>query len=132
MDAMEQYKEAKAEMKVAMEKANNVVKNAFKKAAKSLFDENEGLVSFSWTQYTPYFNDGDECIFRTGCEDADINGEDPWDQDEENKEKFKALQDKVVPFLSVFDDDDFKTMFGDHCKVTVTPTKIEVEGYEHD
>src|ERR1700742_4531811 len=21
------------------------------------------LISFSWNQYTPYFNDGDECIF---------------------------------------------------------------------
>ncbi len=30
----------------------------------ALFDAYPKLVWFSWTQYTPYFNDGDACTFR--------------------------------------------------------------------
>lgn len=132
MDPMEQYKEAKAKMKVAMEEANNVVKDAFKSAAKSLFADNSDLVSFSWRQYTPYFNDGDECVFGSHTDYPYINGSDPWDVEEDQKEKSEAMQKKVVAFLGVFDDEDFKSMFGDHCEVTVTPTEIEVEEYDHD
>lgn len=35
----------------------------FKDAVKFLFDEYPVLENFSWNQYTPYFNDGDECVF---------------------------------------------------------------------
>ena len=128
MEPMEQFKAAKAEMKTAMEKANNVVKDAFRNAAKSLFQENSDLVSFSWAQYTPYFNDGDPCNFYAHADYPDVNGICVDDIPEEKM----ALADKVVAFLEVFDDDDFETMFGDHCKVTVTSTEIEIDGYDHD
>lgn len=29
-----------------------------------LFEKSELIESISWTQYTPYFNDGSECVFR--------------------------------------------------------------------
>ena len=29
-----------------------------------IFEKYPKLLSFSWNQYTPYFNDGDECTFR--------------------------------------------------------------------
>jgi len=133
MDPMEQYKAAKAEMKAAIEEANTVVKEVFQKAAKSLFADNAELVSFSWTQYTPYFNDGEECVFGAHIDYPEVNGEDPWfAQTDENQEKMKGLQKKVTAFLQVFDRDDFKSMFGDHCKISVTPAEIEVEDYEHD
>jgi len=128
MDSMDKFKEAKAKMKAAMEEANKVVKDAFKDASQTLFTENTGLVSFGWKQYTPYFNDGDECIFGAHTCEPNINGECGYDLPEEHD----ALATKVREFLATFDDDDFKTMFGDHCEVTVTPTEIEVEEYEHD
>ena len=36
----------------------------FKTITKEFFDENPGITAIHWTQYTPYFNDGDVCEFR--------------------------------------------------------------------
>ena len=35
----------------------------FKELAKEFWDKNPGLTAVKWTQYTPYFNDGDTCEF---------------------------------------------------------------------
>lgn len=35
----------------------------FKGITKEFFDKNPGVKSIVWTQYTPYFNDGDTCEF---------------------------------------------------------------------
>ena len=40
----------------------NDLKNKFFNNFKKLF-ENENILGAEWTQYTPYFNDGEECIF---------------------------------------------------------------------
>lgn len=50
------FEKAKAEM-LETAKAN------FKDCAQEIFNEHPILKSFSWTQYTPYFNDGDACEF---------------------------------------------------------------------
>ena len=42
---------------------------------KELFDKSEKIESFSWTQYTPFFNDGDTCEFGVHCDDPYVNGE---------------------------------------------------------
>src|SRR5688572_33247641 len=34
-----------------------------KEQFKNIFEEYPDLDRISWTQYTPYFNDGDECVF---------------------------------------------------------------------
>ena len=51
----------------------------FKETFKEFFDNNPGIKAVVWTQYTPYFNDGDECVFRvnsptfTNAEDEDLD-----------------------------------------------------------
>lgn len=35
----------------------------FKQTTKEFFDKNPGITAVIWTQYTPYFNDGDTCEF---------------------------------------------------------------------
>lgn len=42
------------------------------------------LKSVSWTQYTPYFNDGDTCEFSAHVSDLDINGRSEYDDDDED------------------------------------------------
>jgi len=39
-------------------------KGLFTEMSTELFNENPTLMGFGWTQYTPYFNDGDVCTFR--------------------------------------------------------------------
>lgn len=36
----------------------------FKIVTKEFFEKNPGITAMYWTQYTPYFNDGDVCEFR--------------------------------------------------------------------
>lgn len=35
----------------------------FMGVTKEFFDKNPGITAFSWNQYAPYFNDGEECVF---------------------------------------------------------------------
>ena len=35
----------------------------FKDVTKEFFETNPSIKAIVWTQYTPYFNDGDECLF---------------------------------------------------------------------
>ena len=37
-----------------------------KSLTKAFFQDNPQVTAFVWTQYTPYFNDGDECTFSRG------------------------------------------------------------------
>jgi hypothetical protein len=48
-------------------------------------------VEFGWTQYTPYFNDGDPCVFRVGTPwfrttaDAASDEDDDYDEDDTDR-----------------------------------------------
>jgi hypothetical protein len=53
-------KEAAAKAKKELEKA---AKAAFREASAEVFAGNPQIVSFGWSQYTPYWNDGDACVF---------------------------------------------------------------------
>jgi hypothetical protein len=41
------------------EAGEEVIKSVFK----GLFDNSPALLAIKWSQYTPFFNDGDECVF---------------------------------------------------------------------
>ena len=58
-------------------------------------------------------------------EDDEIEME-PYDDEISKKAKV------VSKFLSVFDEDDLETMFGDHTRVTVTRKGADTEEYEHE
>ena len=62
------------EIKTLVEANRKSLQELFKKGLQEVFDEFPDIEFISWTQYTPYFNDGDECTFRVG--EAYINGED--------------------------------------------------------
>jgi hypothetical protein len=111
--------------------------------------------SVRWTQYTPYFNDGDACIFgvneiRVRLSDSNPNAGDEedgylgeWDMKdyssgykqpvpvkpefEDLYPAFMALEDQMECF-----EDFVRESFGDHAEVTATTTGFEVEFYEHD
>ena len=69
------------------------LKVEFKLVISKLFENNPELKAIVWTQYTPYFNDGDECVFRVGevgftnaIEEEDLNniGWGEYEGDNEN------------------------------------------------
>lgn len=72
-DFIQEYQEFQnAFQKKAQEKLKDVFKH--------FWDENPGINVVIWTQYAPYFNDGDACVFRindltfsNAVEEDDIN-----------------------------------------------------------
>jgi len=137
--------------------------------------------SFGWTQYTPYFNDGDPCVFSVGepwfrtVEDVKAQkdagsdddyydedddsftigygghptlGKQDWDYDNprdwDNRRKiykqyegshptsFRVCAELADAINSGAFEDVLLEAFGDHAKVTVRPSGITVDTYEHD
>lgn len=124
-----------------LEEIKKSAKALFKEASATLFEEFPVIEEFRWTQYTPYFNDGDTCTFSSNHSYArvvfnDSTEEDEDDYDNEGYDESTPLHKKagkaVEKFLGNFDDDDMLSMFGDHVKVSVTKKGIEVEDYDHD
>lgn len=69
----------------------------FKELAKEFWDKNPGLTAVKWTQYTPYFNDGETCEFGvndvifTNAPDDELENVSPWgDYEGENEDVFAA------------------------------------------
>lgn len=47
-------------------------KALFKTAISEIFEKHPCLDSFSWTQYAPYFNDGEPCEFHVHADEPDV------------------------------------------------------------
>jgi hypothetical protein len=68
--------QAKRANEIARRKYVKQGEKFFKEAVKSLFKEFPKLKSFSWNEYTPHWNDGDECSFGVYFEGLNVNEED--------------------------------------------------------
>jgi hypothetical protein len=134
MSTLKAFAVLKEELKTAREKVKESAKEAFSKAAKQIFFDHPGLESFSWEQYTPYWNDGEPCEFSANTEDPDVmfEGEEyeAYGDNELTPNAVKA-EKAVAEFLGVFDDDDYEDIFGDHVRVTVTASGATTEEYSH-
>ena len=131
------------------------VKKDLKSVLKELFSTIPEIKSIYWTQYSPYFNDGDECRFRIAevvfynfVPDRPFRYAEQIDDDEypegswaysEYSLKESNLPKEVIDFLSNFDTtinanrEFIKEIFGDHSIVSFTINGIEVSEYtDHD
>src|SRR5271167_2490401 len=62
--AAAKYQELRTKIAEARKVMEDTAKGCFTEMTTELFNENPTLMAFGWTQYTPYFNDGEECVFR--------------------------------------------------------------------
>jgi hypothetical protein len=103
--AAAKYTELKAKIANARKEMETTAKNAFTEMSAELFEQNPTLQSFSWTQYTPYFNDGDPCVFRCNGSYPDVtilvNGEIFGRSDREDSTKPKSFEDYERTFKSL-------------------------------
>lgn len=110
----------------------------------SVFDKHSELVAIGWTQYTPFFNDGDTCEFgvndlcaTTVPEEVEENLYE-WEYDgyagESIKERYKDILPTLRELGSTLNSNSelLEEVFGDHVRVIVTKNGIEVEEYDHD
>ena len=160
IEKLEIIKQKKLEIEALRKELNEISQSSFDEFRCYIFDKYSQLESFGWTQYTPYFNDGDSTIFRANTNYIKINDEysdeadwiNPtnivnwgnWDRDkkeyvgrveEENKKYNKELADacdEIINFLSKFDNDFYLSKFGDHAEVTVTKDKVDISDYDHE
>ena len=122
-----------------------------------LFNENPEIHSIRWEQYTPYFNDGDTCVF--GVRELRYKLTTPLDKEyddygdgysetynigerwDKTKQRFveveltpalKALKE-MVEIHSNIPDDIMLSLFGDHAQITIfNDGNLEIEEYEHE
>lgn len=126
---MTEYQRAKQ----AIKEAKGIAKKTFKAEFVNLtlsevFGKHPVVDSFSWTQYTPGFNDGDPCRFGVHADEPNINGEEtpyPCPKD------LKAASAAISKLIFSFDKEDLEAAFGDGSRVTVARDgKITVEDYD--
>lgn len=153
MTTLESIKEKIESIKKQKEELVNQLKNDFAPMLKPLFDKTNGkITSIGWNQYTPYFNDGDECMFSVNFDYLNINGKNEYDIDSldwrikyylEGNEKYPLQEEwdlELFGFVNEFkellnsiDDDFYKDLFGDHVEVTVNADgTVETSEYDHD
>jgi len=66
MEILEKIKSSIAEINKKKEQLTASLRSDFAPMLKPLFEKSKGkITSIGWTQHTPYFNDGDECVFST-------------------------------------------------------------------
>lgn len=123
-----ELEQANAQIESLREVIRIKTEDYIKIGSQELFAKHPELETISWTQYTPYFMDGDTCYFSANTEYAEINGEEiEWDDDKKNQ-----MEKDVEDFLDTLDHDTLEDLFGDHVKVTITKDGVNVEDYDHD
>jgi hypothetical protein len=146
---IENYTAVKKEFQ---KEATKLLKEEFK----NFFNEVPEVKLIKWTQYTPYFNDGDACIFGvneptfSNADDASLVN--PWGEYEGDEDdagnvfcfqgtydlpkELKGKKAQINAMARLICDgameDVMLAAFGDHAVVTVTATGIETEEYEDD
>jgi len=143
----EELKKMNAEIEALKKQHLERSKGMFSEVANKLFEKHTVLESFGWRQYTPYFNDGDECTFSAHTSEPNMNGMDSYDDElycKVNSQNWKgekyeqfdpalgAAYDDVKEFLANVDDSVLRDLFGDHVQITVTKDGTEVDDYNHD
>lgn len=109
--------------------------NALKASFKEFFDAHPECDALQWSQYTPYFNDGSECVFRVGEFLVRTIPGTSFDWRSYDRAKYNPAQlalFEAVDNLEGIDTEFYEIAFGDHVRVTATREGFTVEEYEHD
>lgn len=146
------------EMTIVRKKYQAKMKEMFKEIFSTYFQQCPEVTTFAWRQYTPYFNDGEECVFtcranrgfatnaldytncRYGGYDGESDEETIWVVDKDygnfNEELISKRTlnstNKLRGILGKIEDSFYEEIFGNHCIVYATKDGFEVVDYEHD
>lgn len=112
--------------------AKSEFKSELLEAAKNLFSASDKIEAVKWPQYTPYFNDGDSCVFNVYEPAIVINGATANQYDLKDNDPDKKTIDKFTEFLYKAVD-ILEVAFGDSVEVTIDRNlNLTVEDYDHD
>ena len=137
-EILEKKREAERQIEAIREELNATGGKFLCEALAPLFAEYPEVKGFRWTQYTPYYCDGDACTFSSGHDYGDpvfeedgelVDWEDAREHDYDDWREAARKFREAFPELT---DDDMEALFGDHARVTVFPDRVEVKEYSHD
>jgi hypothetical protein len=160
-EKLENLKRLKKELRSKRKELSDASSDLFDSWCKDFFTKNSDVVkSFAWNQYTPYFNDGDTCVFSANTDYIKVNGEycdeldniqkikvtnwGTWNRETKTydnrvqmenpnyDERLDNLVTEIKDFLQLFDDDFYLQKYGDHTEITVTKNGIDVDEFDHD
>lgn len=153
MSAKDKIEALAEEHRALLKRMRDVGTDGIREAYAELFAEFPSASAVRWSQYTPYFNDGDTCEFSVReigvkFDDGDCGGDyddgflSKWDvgyafQDgqisaEVAGEQTKACQAFVRLHRSI-PEELHRAVFDDHVEVTIhRDGKVDVDEYSHD
>lgn len=153
--------EMRAETEALQAKISKRGEIAMKEALAEFFKDHPEVNAIGWAQYTPFFNDGEECTFSVHgvgvnfvdkAENAAAEGASDKDDDEKfdpetcnrysdfvdsygiDEKKHKALYKNMKAMNKAFESmsDVLKSVFGDHMFVVATRKKIYIRDFDHE
>lgn len=128
-------REAEAKIEAARKELKEAGTGVLKDLLAPLFEKFPEVAAVSWTQYTPYFNDGDPCTFRSNHDEPAVLDKEDMDDGQwyENSFGYNSEQDKMASeLLGVISDDDMEALFGDGYRIIVARDGVQVVEYDHD
>lgn len=143
---MSKLQALKDQFEAAQKRMQDEGKVALEEALAEAFKKNPKLHAVRWTQYTPYFNDGEACVFSVnspyikfeGLEEDAGDYEDGFEycssyRNDERPEGFKEAAAAVTEIFNAIPDELMLAVFEDHVQVTATREGgFEVEEHSHD
>ena len=154
-NATDRLKAATARIEEARKEAATVAKEAFSEMVAEIFKIHANLAAFRWQQYTPYFNDGDACVFSANIDSCYIDvkevGCDEWmdgdrvsttrdwstkpyrDLNVSELHPLHFAQKMASEALNAVGDEQLQAIFGDHMQITAhRDGTVDVDEYSHD
>jgi len=156
-DKLNEINEARQNYKALMQKHGAAL---VQEMANDIFDAFPVVRAIQWTQYTPYFNDGDPCYFSVNearialnedfmeslqasekqclyeCRDDFMEFSYRLDDhpDSPTAKVLKKIKKALGEFQGVLNDlsEAMEEAFGDHQQITITRDGVESEEYSHD
>jgi hypothetical protein len=134
--------------KIAQEKTKVVLQEG----TRDIF-KNRKITWIGWTQFTPYFNDGEECIFSVhemyygyDLDPTEVynpydgvyigyrmyESDKPEDMDMEDFSSDYEEMKKLSNAIESIPSDVMKSAFGDHVFVRITKEGVQILSYYHD
>jgi len=128
----EAMKQLSDELTQAREEYQKNAKKVFKEALKEFFDAYPDVAAVKWTQYAPYFNDGEPCTF--GVNEPELAYVDNADEFLQDYEDESEAAEKIGKLFAMLDEDTMEAAFGsDSVIIAKRSGSLEVDSYgDHD
>jgi hypothetical protein len=134
-NALVQFNEVRDRYLMAVKTLGKQMQTEMAPAFQVIFDKYPQLESVEWTQYTPYFNDGDTCEFGVHEPRIFFDGEEydygPWDKKDKDLPWAKCYKE-VEAFVQGIPEEVMLQVFGDHMKISVDRIKPNVVAITSD